>query len=69
MSLLKLRRADRCSIDMNSDDEVRHWSKHLKVPKEDLQKIIDKVGNSATAVQKELATRKAGASSSGHSAK
>jgi predicted RNA-binding protein YlqC (UPF0109 family) len=54
---------------MNSDDEVRHWSKHLKVPKEDLQKIIDKVGNSATAVQKELATRKAGGSSSGHSAK
>jgi predicted RNA-binding protein YlqC (UPF0109 family) len=69
MSLLKLRRADRCSIDMNSDDEVRHWSKHLKVPKEDLQKIIDKVGNSAAAVQKELATRKAGGSSLGHSVK
>ena len=59
MSLLKLRRADRCTIHMDADDEVRHWTKHLKVGKEDLQRVIDKVGNSAAAVRKELAARKA----------
>ena len=45
---------------MDADDEVRHWTKHLKVGKEDLQRVIDKVGNSAAAVRKELA-RRAGA--------
>jgi predicted RNA-binding protein YlqC (UPF0109 family) len=58
MSLLKLRRADRSSINMDAEDEVRHWTKHLKVGKEDLQRVIDKVGNSATAVRKELAAQK-----------
>jgi hypothetical protein len=55
MQLLKIRRADRCAINMNLDEEVHHWTKHLNVSKEDLQSIVDKVGNSATAVQKELA--------------
>jgi predicted RNA-binding protein YlqC (UPF0109 family) len=62
MSLLKLRRADRCSINMNADEEVRHWTKHLKVGRDDLQRVIEKVGNSAAAVRKELATQKSGAS-------
>jgi predicted RNA-binding protein YlqC (UPF0109 family) len=62
MSLLKLRRADRCSINMDADDEVRHWTKHLKVGRDDLQRVIEKVGNSAAAVRKELAAQKSGAS-------
>jgi hypothetical protein len=57
MSLVKLRRADRCLINMDADDEVRHWTKHLKTGKEELQRVIDKVGNSAAAVRKELAAR------------
>jgi hypothetical protein len=58
MSLLKLRRADRCSINMDDNEEVRHWTKHLKVTTEELQAVIDKVGNAAAAVRKELASRK-----------
>lgn len=40
---------------MNQDYEVHYWTKHLNVSKEELQKTIDKVGNSAAAVRKELA--------------
>lgn len=58
MSLLKLRRADRCSINTKSNDEIRQWAKHLRVEKEELQSVIEKVGNSAAAVRKELASRK-----------
>jgi hypothetical protein len=40
---------------MDEDYEVHYWTKHLKISKEELQKAIDKVGNSAAAVRKELA--------------
>jgi predicted RNA-binding protein YlqC (UPF0109 family) len=40
---------------MTEDYEVHYWTKHLNISKEELQKIIDKVGNSAAAVRKELA--------------
>ena len=46
---------DRSKINMHEDHEVQYWTKHLKVSKEELQKAVDKVGNSATAVRKELA--------------
>lgn len=49
---------DRCHIAMNADDEVRYWTKHLGVTREELQKLIDKVGNSAAAVRKELGASK-----------
>jgi hypothetical protein len=39
---------------MHEDYEVRHWIKALGVTKEELQKAVDKVGNSAAAVRKEL---------------
>lgn len=48
---------DRCHIAMNADDEVRYWTKHLGVTREELQKLIDKVGNSAAAVRKELSAK------------
>jgi len=35
--------------------ELHYWVKHLNVSEEDLQKAVDKVGNSAAAVRKELA--------------
>ena len=48
---------DRSKINMNEDNEVRHWSKHLGISKEELAKVVEKVGNSAAAVRKELETR------------
>ncbi len=45
---------DRSKINMHEQHEVRYWTKHLNVSKEELQKAVDKVGNSATAVRKQL---------------
>jgi Protein of unknown function (DUF3606) len=45
---------DRGKINMHEDYEVKHWTKQLGVSKEELQKAVDKVGNSAAAVRKEL---------------
>jgi hypothetical protein len=44
---------DRSKISI-SEDQVRYWTKHLGVTQEELQKAVDKVGNSAAAVRKEL---------------
>ena len=56
---------DRCHIVMNTDDEVRYWTRHLGVTREALQKAIEKVGNSAAAVRKELDRSKSDKSISG----
>jgi predicted RNA-binding protein YlqC (UPF0109 family) len=45
---------DRSKINMHEDYEVKYWARALKVSKDELQKVIDKVGNSAAAVRKEL---------------
>ena len=45
---------DRSKITMHDDREVHYWTKHLGISREDLQRAVDKVGNSAAAVQKEL---------------
>jgi hypothetical protein len=45
---------DRSRINMNEDFEVKYWTRHLGVSREDLQKAVEKVGNSAAAVRKEL---------------
>ena len=41
---------------MHEPHEVRYWTKHLNVSKQQLQKAVDKVGNAAAAVRKELGT-------------
>jgi uncharacterized protein DUF3606 len=46
---------DRSKINMQEDYEVKYWAKELGVSREELQKAVDKVGNSAAAVRKELA--------------
>jgi hypothetical protein len=46
--------ADRSKINMHEDFEVRYWTKHLGVTADELQKAVDKVGNSAAAVRKQL---------------
>jgi len=45
---------DRSKIDMEENYEVQYWTKHLGVSREELQRAVDKVGNSAAAVRKEL---------------
>jgi hypothetical protein len=47
---------DRGKINMSEGYEVQYWTKHLGISREKLQQLIDKVGNSAAAVRKELAT-------------
>ena len=46
---------DRSKINLHDRQELHYWVKHLNVSEEDLQKAVDKVGNSAAAVRKELA--------------
>src|SRR4051812_1714550 len=37
---------DRSKISMSEEHEVRYWTKHLGVTQEELQKAVDKVGDS-----------------------
>lgn len=53
--LTRRERPDRSKINMLDAYEVKHWTHALGVSKEELQKAVDKVGNSAAAVRKELA--------------
>jgi hypothetical protein len=46
---------DHGKINMHEPYEVKYWAKKLGVDKEQLQKLVDKVGNSAAAIRKELA--------------
>jgi hypothetical protein len=45
---------DRSKINMHDPHEFQYWVKHLRVTGDDLQKAVEKVGNSAAAVRKEL---------------
>jgi hypothetical protein len=47
---------DRSKINMHEPYEVKYLTKELGVNRDQLQKLIDKVGNSAASVRKELAT-------------
>ena len=53
-NLTKKDQRDRSKINMHEDYEVKYWTKELGVSKDELQKVVDKVGNSAAAVRKEL---------------
>ena len=46
---------DRSRIDMNDAHAVHYWTKHFNVSKQELRKAIDKVGNCAADIRKELA--------------
>ena len=46
--------ADRRKINMAEPWEVDYWTKELGVSREELRKLIAKVGTSADAVRKEL---------------
>lgn len=45
---------DRSRINLGEDYEVKYWTKHLGVSREQLVMAVEKVGNSAAAVRKEL---------------
>jgi Protein of unknown function (DUF3606) len=47
---------NRSYIAMDDEFEVKYWIKHLKVSHEELKNAVEKVGNSAAAVRKQLAT-------------
>ena len=53
--LTRRERPDRSKINMLDAYEVKHWTHALGVSKQELQQAVDKVGNSAAAVRKELA--------------
>jgi hypothetical protein len=52
--LTKRGQPDRSKINMSEDYEVKYWTRHLGVSREELQRAVDKVGNAAPAVRKEL---------------
>jgi hypothetical protein len=54
-NLAKKDQRDRSKINMHEDFEVKYWTHELGVSREKLQQVVDKVGNSAAAVRKELA--------------
>lgn len=53
-NLTRQERPDRSKINMYEPYEVKYWTHALGVSKEALQKAVDKVGNSAATVRKEL---------------
>jgi hypothetical protein len=52
--LTKRGQPDRSLINMSEDHEVKYWTRHLGVSREELQRAVDKAGNAAAAVRKEL---------------
>jgi hypothetical protein len=41
---------------MTNEKEVKYWMKHLGVTQEELNRAVERVGNSAASVRKELRT-------------
>ncbi len=50
------KKESRSKINMHESHEVKYWNRELGVNRDQLQKLVDKVGNSAASVRKELAT-------------
>ena len=53
--LTKRGQQDRSRIAMQEEHEVRYWTQALGVTREELQALVDRVGNSAAAVREALA--------------
>jgi hypothetical protein len=54
VKLTKKEQPDRSKINMHEPMELKYWTKELGVSVEQLQKAVEKVGNSAATVRKEL---------------
>jgi hypothetical protein len=49
---------DRSKIIIEHENHVKYWTRHFGVTKDELARAIEKVGNSAAAVRKQLDTLK-----------
>ena len=56
-SLTKRIMPDRSKITMKSENEIKYWIKHFGVTHEELERAVERVGNSAASVRKELQNR------------
>jgi Protein of unknown function (DUF3606) len=45
---------DRSKIVIEREDHVKYWTRHFGVTKDELTRAIERVGNSAAAVRKQL---------------
>ncbi|QOZ32815.1 DUF3606 domain-containing protein [Bradyrhizobium sp. CCBAU 53421] len=52
-SLTKKDQFERSKINLHAPDQIKCWALELGISKEELRKVVDKVGNSAAAVRKE----------------
>ena len=53
-ALTKTVMPDRSKIAVTNEDEVKYWIKHFGVTREELERAVERVGNSAASVRKEL---------------
>ena len=49
---------DRSKIILDSENQVRQWTRHLGVTQQELARAIERVGNSAATVRMQLANSK-----------
>jgi hypothetical protein len=49
---------DRSKIIIEHEDHVKYWTRHFGVTKDELTRAIERVGNSAAAVRKQLGALK-----------
>ena len=56
--MIKTVTRDRSKIMLEQEDEFKHWARHFGLTKDELTRAVEKVGNSAAAVRKELAAVK-----------
>jgi hypothetical protein len=54
----KIATTHRSMIAMDHPDELKHWTKHFDVTLEELRRAVERVGNAASAVRKEIRRRK-----------
>lgn len=52
---IRPRQVDRNKVDLESEIEVKHWSKRFCISAERLRGVVGKVGNSVEAIRNELA--------------
>jgi hypothetical protein len=45
---------DRSKITVTGENEVKYWIKYFGVTREELERAVERVGNSAASVRKEL---------------
>jgi Protein of unknown function (DUF3606) len=55
---------DRSKITVTSENEVKCWIRHFGVTREELERALERVGNSAASVRKELRNLAPGATGS-----